>query len=370
MAHKDASLYELFSQLPDPRSKSGLRHSLEDVLLISVLAVICGADDWIGVEQYGKMQEGFLKQFIKSHHGMPSDDTYRRVFMALDPGAFEELFLVWTKRLAGKMGLDFISIDGKTARRSYESAESFHTSLHLVSAWSHTNQLALGQLKVDGKSNEIVAIPMLLKLLCLEDAVVTIDAVGCQTKIADQIIEQQGDYILAVKENQSELLEEIKGLMKTLPADSEDIQESVGHGREETRKCKVIFRVDMMDEDKKWRGLKSIVEIETTRKTEKNQTAEKRYYISSLKVGANTINHAIRWHWGIENSLHWVLDMVFKEDDCRKRAKNSAQNFALIRKFALNLLKRDDTQRVGIKNKRLRAAWNNEFLLKVIMNGE
>lgn len=207
-------------------------------------------------------------------------------------------------------------------------------------------------------------------MLCLSDAVVTIDAIGCQTKIAKQIIEQEGDYILAVKENQAELLEEIKGLMKTLPADSEDIQENTGHGRVEKRTCKVIYRVDMVDEEKHWAGLQSIIEIESTRKTSQNESIEKRYYISSLKAGANTFNHAVRWHWGIENSLHWVLDLTFREGECRKRAENSAQNFALIREFALNLLKRDTTQRVRIKNKRLRAAWNPEFLLQVIMNGE
>ena len=370
MDSKDASLLELFAKLPEPREPSGRRHSLENVLLIAVLAVICGADDWIAVEEYGKTQEDFLKQFINMPHGPPSDDTFRRVFMALDTAAFEELFLTWTKGLAEKVGLDFISIDGKTARKSYQASDSPHTALHLVSAWSASNRLVLGQVKVDGKSNEISAIPKLLKLLDLSDAVVTIDGIGCQKKIAAQIVAQEGDYILAVKENQSELLEEIKGLMGTLPADSQDLQQDKGHGRQETRKCTVIYRIDMLDEEKKWKGLKSIIKIESTRELKKTKSTETRYYISSLKVGANTFNHAVRMHWGIENSLHWVLDLAFREDECRKRSDNSAQNFALIRKFALNLLKRDTTKRMGIKNKRLKAGWNQEFLLKVIMNGE
>lgn len=370
MDPKEVSLLELFSELPDPRKRSGRRHPLDEVLLIAVLAVICGADDWIAVEEYGKMQQDFLNQFIEMPHGPPSDDTFRRVFMALDTAAFEELFLTWTKGLAGKMGLDFISIDGKTARKSYQSSDSPHTALHLVSAWSASNRLVLGQVKVDGKSNEITAIPKLLKLLDLSDAVVTIDGMGCQKKIAAQIIDQGGDYILAVKENQSELLEEIKGLMKTLPADSHDVQRSTGHGRVETRKCRVIHRVDMLDEDNQWRGLRSIIEIEATRELKKTTSTETRYYIASLKAGANTFNHAIKMHWGVESSLHWVLDMAFREDDCRKRSGNSAQNFALIRKFALNLLKRDPNKRMGIKNKRLKAGWNQEFLLNIIMNGE
>lgn len=370
MDSKDVSLLELFSSMPDPRSRSGRRHSLDGVLLIAVLAVICGADDWSAVEEYGKAQQDFLNQFVKMPHGPPSDDTFRRVFMALDTEAFEELFFIWTRQLAGKVGLDIISIDGKTARKSYQSSDSPHTALHLVSAWSAANRLVLGQVKVDGKSNEITAIPKLLKLLDLGEAVVTIDGMGCQKKIAAQIVDQEGDYILAVKENQSELMEEIKGLMKTLPADSWDVQENKGHGRVETRKCKVIHRVDMLDEENQWKGLRSVIQIESTRELKKEKTTEVRYYISSLKAGANTFNHAVRMHWGIENSLHWVLDLAFREDDCRKRNDNSAQNFALIRKFALNLLKRDSNKRMGIKNKRLKAGWNQEFLLNIIMNGE
>lgn len=370
MDSKETTLHELLAGLPDPRSRRGRRHSLEEVLLIAVLAVICGADDWPSVEDYGKMQEGFLRQFIDMPHGPPSDDTFRRVFMALDPVAFEEVFLLWTKELAGKMGLDVISIDGKTARRSYQSAESPHTALHLVSAWSASNRLVLGQVGVDGKGNEITAIPKLLRLLDLSEAVVTIDGIGCQRKIAEQIIEQQGDYILAVKENQSELLEEIKALMDTLPADSEDLQRNTGHGRTETRKCKVIRRVDLLDGPEKWRGLGCIIRIEATREVKQVKSSETRYYISSLKAGANTFNHAVKMHWGVENSLHWVLDMVFREDECRKRMENSARNFALVRKFALNLLKRDPNKRLGIKNKRLKAGWSQEYLLNVIMNGE
>lgn len=364
------SLLDLFSSLPDPRNKSGLRHSLESVLLVTVLAVICGADDWIAVEEYGKGREDMLREFIPLPHGSPSDDTFRRVFMHLDSTAFEQLFMDWTQGLAGKLGLDLIAIDGKTSRHSYASAQAPHTALHMVSAWSAANHLVLGQLKVSEKKNEIVAIPKLLKMMCVTDAIVTIDAMGCQRKIADQIIDQGGDYILAVKENQSELLAEIEGITRTLPPDSEDQQVSQGHGRIETRNCKVFYRVDLIDEEKKWKGLTSVIQIDSSRQINGQLSREKRYYISSLQAGANTFNHAVRMHWGIENSLHWVLDIAFREDECRKRKGNSAENFSVVRRFALNLLKRDTSTRLGVKNKRLKAAFNHQYLFKVIAQGE
>jgi predicted transposase YbfD/YdcC len=358
---------DFFKQIPDPRNDSGKRHLLEDILSITVLAVICGADDWQSIEDYGRSQEDFLKQFLVLPHGVPSNDTYRRVFIALDSQVFEHVFLEWTKSLVSRLsGVDIIPIDGKTLRRSYKKGDT-KSAVHMVSAWSNANHLVLGQLKVDGKSNEIKAIPQLLDMLFLKGSVVTIDAMGCQRDIAEKIIEKEADYILAVKGNQGALEDQLQNLFKIRTSDDHHEQVDGGHSRIEIRQCDTIEQLEWLDESEKWKGLQSIIKVEATRDIEGKIAAETRYYISSLKSTAAFFNTAVRQHWGIENSLHWVLDMAFSEDDCRKRKGNEAENFAIIRRFAFNLLKRDSSVRLGVKNKRLKAGWDRPYLLHLLM---
>jgi len=366
MQATNIGIQEYFRQVPDPRDDSGKRHLLEDILTITVLAVICGADDWQAIEDYGKSQEDFLKQFLALPHGVPSNDTYRRVFIALDSREFERIFLEWTKSLVSRIsGVDIIPIDGKTLRRSYKKSDP-KSAIHMVSAWSNINHLVLGQVKVDGKSNEITAIPKLLDILFLKGSVVTIDAMGCQRTIAEKIIEKEADYILAVKGNQQGLEEQIQHLFKSRTTEGHDKQIDGGHGRIETRQCHIIQQLEWLDEGEKWKGLQSAIKVEATREISGKITSETRYYISSLKSDAAFFNTAVRQHWGIENSLHWVLDMAFREDECRKREGNQSENFAIIRRFAFNLLKRDSSVRLGVKNKRLKAGWDRDYLLHLL----
>lgn len=359
-------IQEYFKEIPDPRYDSGKRHQLEDILTITTLAVICGADDWQSIEDFGQAQEDFLKQFLALPHGVPSNDTYRRVFISLDSRAFERVFLEWTKSLVRQVsGVDIIPIDGKTLRRSYKKGDP-KSAIHMVSAWSNANHLVLGQVKVDCKSNEITAIPELLEMLFLKGSVITIDAMGCQRSIAEKIIEKEADYILAVKGNQGGLEEQLQRLFEIRTTDSCDKQVDGGHGRIETRECQIIQQLEWLDEGDKWKELKSAIKVDATREINSKITTETRYYISSIKSDAAFFNSAVRQHWGVENSLHWVLDMAFSEDNCRKREGNQAENFAIIRRFALNLLKRDSSVRLGVKNKRLKAGWDRNYLIHLL----
>ena len=369
MGPSDQSLVELFSDLPDPRSNQGKRHLLEDLLTITVLAVLSGCDDWKSIEDYAHDEEAFLRTFLRLPHGPPSDDTFRRLFSRLDTRSFSKVFMKWTSRLAQICVNDVIAVDGKTVRRSFQEADP-KSAIHLVSAWSNANHMVLGQLKVEGKSNEIKAIPELLEMLCIAGNIVTIDAMGCQTGIAKQIVEGGADYILAVKDNQKSLLEEMESLFKVLPIDSHDEQIEGDHGRIEIRQAKVIHDLRLLDEKVRWKGIRSIIQIESTRQIRSQVTTETRLYISSLKVDAKVANQAIRMHWGVENSLHWVLDIAFREDECRKRIGNQPENFAIVRKFALNLLKQDRSLRLGVKNRRIKAARNREYLLGLLMYRE
>ena len=304
-------------------------------------------------------------------HGSPCDDTYRRLFIRLDSQAFESIFTAWAYRLTEVILGDLIAIDGKTLRHSFESKGALASALHVVSAWSNANHLVLGQLKAPkDKVNEAQVIPELLKMLCLSGNVVSIDAIGCQKPIARQIIEQHADYILALKDNQSQLKDETEPLLRVLPPDSAAKSVDGDHGRIEVRNCSVTHRVDLLDKGLEWPGIKSLVKIEASREVDGKKSQQTRWYISSLKADAEFFLKAIRSHWAIENSLHWVLDVAFREDECRKRKGNSAENFAVIRKFAFNLLKKDKSVKLGVKNKRLRAGWNTEYLIHLISQGE
>lgn len=356
-----------FSQIKDPRRDITKLHELNDILLISILSVICGAETWKDIQTFGTAKEDFLRTFLKLPNGIPKLDTYRRVFAAIDSEQFEAAFIEWVNELADISKGQVIAIDGKTLRGAKKPGGK--SPIHMVSAWANENNLVLGQVKVNEKSNEITAIPKLLDILSLQGNIITIDAMGCQTKITDKIISEKADYIIAVKENQKTLNQEIKDEFKF----SEDIQtttsQNLDHGRIETRTCSVIHLFNHITELAKWKNLKSIVRIQSTRTFKNsNKPTEKatRYYISSLEEEAESFNEKIREHWSVENKLHWTLDVAFREDDSRKRIGNSAQNFSILLKIALNLLKNEKTAKQGVKGKRFKAALDNQYLKKVL----
>lgn len=360
------SLHGYFSSLPDPRIHRNKKHLLIDILILSIIAVICGAESWDSIEMFGKSKEDFLKKILKLQNGIPSHDTINRVFSLINASKFESLFIEWVTSIKDEeIKNEIISIDGKTVRRS---KDSFHqkSPIHIVSAWANQNQLVLGQIKVDDKSNEITAIPKLLELLDIENCIITIDAMGTQKEIAKTIIENKADYVLALKGNHGYLKEDVENIFNYQKPCSTNETVDKAHGRIETRKCEVITNLTFLEEKDKWMNLKSLVRITAQREINGKSTIEKRLYISSIDTNANDFNSYIRQHWGIENSLHWTLDVTFREDDQRKRNGKAAENFALIQKIALNLLKQEQSKNISIKNKRLKAAWDNDFLIKIL----
>jgi len=361
----ETSLHKHFSGLGDPRVKRNKKHLLSDIIILTIVAVICGAESWDSIELFGKTKIDFLKTFLKLPNGIPSHDTINRVFSMLNAKRFEKLFTSWANSLKDNgLEVEVISVDGKTVRGS---KDSFHgkAPIHLINAWAGNNQLVLAQCKSEGKSNEIKTIPFLLDMLDIDGSIITIDAMGTQTKIAQTIIENNADYILALKGNQQELREEAESIFRVQTPDSADEATEKGHGRIETRKCEVISNLDFLYGKEKWEGLASIIKISTERLYQGKIATETRFYISSRKASAIEFNKYIRMHWGVENSVHWTLDMTFSEDYQRKRNKMAAQNFSLVNKIALNILKRD-TSKGSLKSKRLKAGWDNKFLLKLI----
>ena len=361
-----SNLYTHFKCLKDPRINRNKQHSLQDILSLVVIGIICGADSWDAIEEFGKAKKEFLSTFLSLPNGIPSHDTINRVFSLIQPKKFELAFISWAKSLKNKeISSEVIAIDGKSIRGS---KDSFHGSkaIHLVNAWACSNELVLGQLKVDGKSNEITAIPVLLDLLDIEGCIVTIDAMGTQREIATKIIENKADYILALKGNQGNLEEEVESIFRVQNVEDEAIDIEKNRGRIETRTCQIIRDLKFLDKKENWEGLKSIIKITSIREIGDKKTTETRLYISSLEHSAKEINKYIRSHWAIENSLHWTLDMTFNEDRQRKRDKNAAENFAQAQKIALNLLKIENSTKMSIKTKRLKAAWDNQYLLKLL----
>jgi len=362
-----SKLTTLFSELEDPRSLSKTQHQLNDILLIGIVAVLCGAETWNNVEEYGQAKEDFLRKFLDLPNGIPSHDTFNRVFSSIDPEQFEKGFIKWVQALVSATDGEVVAIDGKTIRGAKSRGKK--SPFHIVSAWASDNSLVLGQVMTDEKSNEITAIPKLLEIMALEGNTITIDAMGCQQDIASLIIEKKANYILAVKENQKllhqDILDEFRFAKDTETVTSID----AGHGRIETRTCSIISSFSHLQNLDKWRGLQTITQVESIREFKNSdRPTEKatRYYISSLKASAEHFQNAIRSHWGIENKLHWVLDVAFGEDASRKRTGSAAQNFATLNKIALNLLKNETSSKVGVKGRRLKAGWDNDYLINVL----
>lgn len=364
-----------FSILPDPRMERTKKHRLIDILFIAVCTIICGGENFTDMEMFGEAKEEWLRTLLELPHGIPSHDTFGRVLSLLDPTEFGECFVRWSASLHEATKGEVIALDGKTLRHSFDTANG-QSSLHLISAWASENGLALGQLKVDGKSNEITALPVLLKLLEVKGCVVTIDAMGCQKDLASQIVEQKGDYVLCLKGNQGSLHEETRYFFEEakamkfhdVPYDYHETIEK-DHGRIETRRCWMVEEaaIEWLDRKDQWPGLASIAAIEAERRIDKKSTKETRYFISSLKGSAKQLAEAARKHWGIENSLHWVLDVTMHEDQSRIRKDHAPENLALLRRLALNLIKKTKRPKVSVRGSIKKAGWDNSFLEAILV---
>jgi predicted transposase YbfD/YdcC len=334
--------------------------------------VISGADDWVEIADYGRIKHEWFKTFLELRGGIPSHDTFGRVFSRIDPEQFGKCLINWIEEAVPRDGPDIIAIDGKTARRSHDRANE-GKAIHMVNAWAVRNRLVLGQVKTEDKSNEITAIPELLKLIDVKECVVTIDAMGCQKEIARQIVEQGGDYVLSLKGNQGNLHKEVELLFEKAKEDNyrdlpHDTHTTVDgdHGRVETRTYTTIGDVDWFEDKSKWPKLSSFGMAESRREIGDHVTEDTRYFISSLPNDAIRFAEAARGHWGVENGLHWCLDIAFREDDSRVRKGHGATNLAILRRFALSLIKQDPARKVGVKASRKRAGWDNDYLLHLL----
>ena len=371
--HPSVSLLKHFESIDEPRTEYLIEHQLLDIIAITICAVICGAESWVEIEEYGYSKQEWLQQFLALPNGIPSRDTIRRLFAQLDPEQLQSCFLSWIKTIAQLTKGEVIAIDGKTLRHSYDTGKN-QGAIHMVSAWASQNRLVLGQVKVSEKSNEITAIPKLLKILEIQGCIVTIDAMGTQKAIAREIIEGGGDYILSLKGNQGTIHQDVQQLFdwgfktqfKNIPHEAYQTINK-GHGRIEIRRHWLLSSVEYLIDAQLWSGLKRVGLIESERRI-KGQlpTIERRYYLLSLDGGVERFAQAVRSHWGIENQLHWCLDVAFNEDDSRIRSGHAPENIALIRHIALNLLSKETSFKAGKKAKRLKAGWDNDYLAKVL----
>lgn len=352
--------------IQDPR-RHNIRHQLYDMLMIALCATISGADSWTQVSEYGRSKLAWFKEFLELPNAIPSHDTFGRLFARLDPKGFQTFFSRWVRDIADSLQGTTVPIDGKTLRGSHDRING-KSPAHMVSAWASDIRLVLGQLKTNDKSNEITAIPELIKTLALEGAIITIDAMGCQKKITHTIIEEKADYVIQVKENQKRLYEDIALFFQD---DANGCHQSFDtidgdHGRIEVRQYFTTSDIDWIADKHLWAGLKTIAKVVRQRDVNGKTSTETAYFISSLENHAPTIAKSIRAHWGIENDLHWCLDMAFREDHCRVRKDHAPENFGILRHMAINLLKREKTLKGGIQTKRLKAAWDYNYLLKVL----
>lgn len=366
------SLKEHFSGLDDPRAQHSIEHLLLDIVIITICGVICGADTWVEIENYGIAKQEWLETFLDLPNGIPSHDTFERMFARLRPEQLQQCFLNWVQAVFNITDGQLISLDGKTLRGSYDRGGK-QGMIHMVSAWASQNRLVLGQRKVNEKSNEITALPELLKVLDLNGAVVSIDAMGCQTEIAAQIVSQQGDYVLALKANQGLLHQDVQQLFeqahkknfRDIEHDFYQTQEH-GHGRQEIRRYWVMGKTEYLIGAQNWAKLTTIGCVESQRQVGDTITSETRYYLLSLPLNATGFATAVRGHWGIENQLHWVLDVGFREDQSRATQGYCAENLAVIRHLALNLLSQEKSAKGGTRAKRLKAGWDDHYLTKIL----
>ncbi|NPV55195.1 MAG: ISAs1 family transposase [Anaerolineae bacterium] len=361
--------------MSDKRKPNGIRHKLIDIIAIAICGVICGGDDWVMIEYFGNAKREWFETFLELPHGIPSHDTFGKVFALIDPQEFQESFLGWVHEIAEITRGQLIAIDGKTARRSHDQSKG-REALHLVSAWASQNGLVLGQVKVDDKSNEIRAIPELLKMLDIHGCLISIDAIGTQKEIVSTIIEQGGDYLLTVKQNQGSLYDQIASAFnvdyenefKDTPYDySKKVNK--GHGRIETRECWITSDpeyINYIDPEGHWQKLSSLIILKATRVINGETSVQIRYFISSAVFGATQIMKFIRQHWEVENKLHWSLDVSFNEDSSRVRTGHAPENLALLRKMALNLLRLNKSKKCGAKTKRMLCAVDTNFLLEIL----
>ena len=375
------SLLAHFQDLPDPRVNRTKDHDLIDVLVIAICTLLCAGESFNDMEDFGRAKQDWFKTFLALRNGIPSHDTFNRVFAALDPKGFLECFLRWTQSVRQAVPQEIVALDGKALRRALDKDQSIQ---YIVSAWAESNGLVLGQLKVADKSNEITAVPQLLRVLELAGCIVTVDAMGCQKKIAKEIVEADADYVLALKGNQEKVHEEVKSFLdatleeknRPRPKGAAVSKEVAGlqafetvekdHGRIETRRYYQSDYLDWFADKGKWEGLRSVGMVESLREIDGKATLERRYYLSSLKLDVKTFARAVRGHWGVENKLHWVMDVCFREDQSRAREGYAAENLATLRRLALNLLKREKTKKRGIRGKMLNASWDHPYLLRLL----
>jgi predicted transposase YbfD/YdcC len=361
------SLLEHFGDLPDPRIDRTRRHELTDIPVIAICTLLCGGESFNDMEDFGLAKEDWLRTFLALPHGIPTHDTFNRVFSALDPAKFLDCFMRWTQDLRTTVGEEIVAMDGKALRRALAG----QTMPHIVSAWAVRSGLVLGQRRVNDKSNEITAIPELLRVLELGGCIVTIDAMGCQKNIAKEIVEADAHYVLALKGNQQTVHQEVRDFLddtlRQRPSELDYFQTvEKDHGRLETRRYWQSDRLDWFADLAQWEGLQSVGVVESIREIKGQIQTERRYFLSSLPRDVQRLAGAIRSHWGVENQLHWVLDVQFNEDQSRARVGYAAENLATLRRLALNLLKRETTKKRGIRGKQKNAGWNHAYLLRLL----
>ena len=371
---RETSIMLSFSILPDYRKSRNQSYTLFELVAIAILAVLCGADDWVTVSLWAESNQTWLQQFDMCIKGVPSHDTFSRFFRFIDPVAFEKCFISWTQKIAKVVG-GVIALDGKTLRNSGGGIDQLK-AIHLVSAFSAQNDLVLGQIATEAKSNEITAFPLLIEMLDLKKATVTIDALGCQKDIVTQIRDKGGDYVLALKGNQKKLHEEVDNFFQqATEVESKEADcdyyctEERSRGRIEKREVWATEELEWLPQAKEWKDLTSLACVRSSRTVKGKMSVELRYYISSLSGEAHKLADAIRCHWGVENKLHWQLDVSYREDACKVRKDHGAENFSILRRATLNLLKSDKKTKAGIKSKRAKAGWNKSYMLEILNAG-